>query len=152
MRTVLFIIVAAIVCIAAAWWISALPGEVTMTIAGTTIQTSTPVAVGLLIVLFALLYLVVRLLALLLSIPRRHGRWQQGRRRAKGELSTHRALIALAADDPRAAMREADRSRRLLGDTPLTLLLAAQAGRSAGHDEDAAALFETMSKQQGIHA
>ena len=52
--------------------------------------------------------------------------------------------MALAANDAGAARREGDRSRRLLGDTPLTLLLAAQAGRQAGREEDAAEIFRQL--------
>lgn len=144
MRTAITLFVAALICVSAAWWISLLPGTVTATLAGTTVQTSTPIAVTLLLILFLIVYVVIRLLAWLLSTPRRSRRWRSGRKRNKGEVALNRALIALAANDAGAARREAERGRRLLGDTPLTLLLAAQAGKQAGRDDEATALYEQL--------
>ena len=148
MRAAIGLFLAALVCVAVAWWVSALPGSVTATVAGTTLQTSTPVAILLAVVAFVVLYAIIRLLAWLVSLPRRTGRWREGRNRSKGEVAMNRTLVALAANDPGAARREADRSRRLLGDTPLTLLLAAQAGKQAGRDEEAAALYELLSERK----
>lgn len=148
MRAAIGFILLATICVALAWWVSALPGSVTATIAGTTLQTSTPVAILLFAVVFLVLYSAIRLLAWLISIPRRTGQWRQGRAREKGEAALHRTLIALAANDPAAARREADRGRRLLGDTPLTLLLAAQAGKQAGHDDEAGALYERLAERK----
>jgi HemY protein len=56
---------------------------------------------------------------------------------------TH-TLLALAAGDTGDARREASRARRLLGDTPATLLLAAEAGRIAGRSDEAEAAFRTL--------
>ncbi len=147
MRAAITLFVAALLCVAIAWWVSLLPGSVTATISGTAIEASTPVAITLLAILFVLLYLLIRLLAGLLSLPRRVGGWRSGRSRVRGELAVNRALIALAANDGGAARREADRGRRLLGDTPLTLLLAAQAGRQAGREDEAAALYELLAER-----
>ena len=55
-----------------------------------------------------------------------------------------RALVALAAGDQGEAPRQANRARRLLGDTPQTLLLAAEASRLAGNDAGAADLFKLL--------
>jgi HemY protein len=147
MRSAIGLFLAALVCIAVAWWVSLLPGSVTATIAGTTIQTTTPVALLLLVVLFLILYVIVRLIAWIFSIPTRVRRGSSNRSRFKGELALNRALIALAADDAGGARREADRGRRLLGDTPLTLLIAAQAGRQAGRDDEATALYEQLAER-----
>ena len=148
MRAAIGLFLAALVCIAVAWWVSMLPGAVTATIAGTTLTTSTPFALLLLAILFGLLYLVIRLIAWVISIPSRLRRRGGNRSRIKGELALNRALIALAADDAGAARREADKGRRLLGDTPLTLLIAAQAGRSAGREDEAAALYEQLAERK----
>ncbi len=147
MRTALGLFVAALVCVAVAWWVSTLPGAVTATIAGTTLTTSTPFALLLLALVFVAVYLVIRLFAWLVSIPRRLRQRGGNRDRVKGELALNRALIALAADDAGGARREADRGRRLLGDTPLTLLIAAQAGRQAGREDEAAALYEQLAER-----
>ena len=70
------------------------------------------------------------------------------RRRSKGDAAVTRALTALAANDPAAARSEAQRCRNLLGDTPLTLLLAAQANRQAGRDGDADDAFRLLADRQ----
>ena len=59
-----------------------------------------------------------------------------------------RTLVALAANDGDAARREADRTRRMIGDTPLTLLLAAQAARQSGQDEEAADAYRLLSERR----
>jgi HemY protein len=138
----------AVICLGVAWWVSLLPGIVTATIAGTTIEASTPVALTLIVALFLVLYFVIRLLAWLFSLPRRGRRWRAGRNRERGDTAVNRALVALAAGDAGAARREAERSRRLLGDTPLTLLLAAQAGRQAGRDEEAEAALRQLAESR----
>lgn len=138
---------AAVVCVAVAWWVSLLPGSITATIGGTTLQTSTPFAVLLAALAFIVLYAFFRLIAWIISVPRRMKHGSGTRTRIKGELALNRALIALAADDSGGARREADKGRRLLGDTPLTLLIAAQAGRQAGREDEAAALYEQLAER-----
>lgn len=144
MRTVLGLTVLAAALIALAWWIAGLPGMVSATISGTTFEMSSPVALVLLAALFLVIYFVIRLLAWLIRLPRR-GRVRRVRRdRMRGERAVTRALVALAASDAGAARREAERSRRFLGDTPLTLLLTAQADRQAGREDDAAIVFRQL--------
>ena len=144
MRAVLGLIIVAAALIALAWWIADLPGMVSATISGTTFEMSVPVALVLLALLFLALYVVFRLLGALVRLPR----WSRGRGRrrdrARGDRAVTRALVALAASDAVGAQREASRSRRFLGDTPLTLLLTAQASRQAGREDDAAAVFQQL--------
>lgn len=148
MRAVLGFTLLAALVIAGAWWVAGLPGTVSATVSGTTFQTSTPVALVLLAALFLILYFLVRLVAWLIALPRRTKRANRMRRRAKGDQAVTRALTALAASDGGAARREAERSRALLGDTPLTLLLTAQANRQAGRDADADAAFRTLANRK----
>ncbi len=144
MRAVLLFTLVAGLVVAGAWWIAGLPGSMSATIAGTTIEAATPVALSLLAALFLAIYVVVRLLVGLVRLPRTLGRARRDSNRRRGDLAVTRALTALAANDTGAARREADRSRRLLGDTPLTLLLAAQAGRQAGRENEAAEIFQRL--------
>jgi HemY protein len=144
MRTVIGFTILAALCVWGAWWVAALPGSVSITVSGTTIETSTPIGLTLLALLFLAIYVVIRLIAAILRSPRVIGRWRKDTNRRKGDLAVNRTLVALAANDTGAARREADRSRRLLGDTPLTLLLAAQAGRQAGREDDAQAIFTQL--------
>jgi len=148
MRTVLGLTVLAAALIALAWWVAGLPGSVSATISGTTFEMSTPVALVMLTALFLVLYFAIRLLASVLRLPRRGRVRRERRNRMRGERAVTRALVALAASDASAAQREAGRSRELLGDTPLTLLLTAQASRQAGREEDAAIVFRQLAARK----
>ncbi len=57
-------------------------------------------------------------------------------------------MLALAAGETGDARREADRARRLLGDTPATLLLAAEAGRIAGRTDESEAALRTLADRE----
>ena len=144
MRIVLALTVVAAALIALAWWVAGLPGTITATIGETTLQAAAPVVLVLLGALFVVLYVAVRLLARLIAVPRTLRRHSARRDRMRGDRAVTRTLVALAASDLTAAQREADRSRRLLGDTPLTLLLVAQAERQAGREGDAANTFRAL--------
>jgi HemY protein len=104
------------------------------------------VALGLLL-LFALLYVLFRLLGALIRLPRTLRERQAARRRRAGDTALTRTLLALAAGETGDARREAGRARRLLGDTPATLLLAAEAGRIAGRTDEAEAAFRTLAER-----
>ncbi len=47
-------------------------------------------------------------------------------------MATQRGLVALAAEDAVTAQAEAGRARKLLGETPLVLLLTAEAAQLGG--------------------
>jgi HemY protein len=142
-RALLVLITAAIV-VAIAWYLAGLPGEVTATIGGVTVEASTPVAALALFALFVVLFVVLRSLGALLSLPRTVRRRREARRRRHGDQAVTRTLIALAAGDQGDARREAARARRFLGDTPQTLLLAAEAGRLAGREGEAESAFRSL--------
>jgi HemY protein len=57
-------------------------------------------------------------------------------------------LVALAAGEKADARREALRARSLLGDTPQTLLLTAEAGRLAGREDEAMAAFQALAARK----
>lgn len=148
MRAILVFTLAAALCIVGAWWVAALPGTVSATIAGTTLEAATPVALTLLGLLFLVLYGIVRVLAGLYRLPRTVRRAARESRRRRGDQAVTRTLVSLAADDAGAARRDAGRARRLLGDTPLTLLLAAQAGQQAKRDTEAQEVFRLLSERK----
>lgn len=148
MRAAIGFALLAVLVIAGAWWLAGLPGTVTATVAETTLQTSTPVALLLLAVLFGLLYALLRLLGGLVRSPRRVRGWRERRRRKEGDAAVTRALLALAAGDSGVARREAERGRTLLGSTPLTLLLAAQAGRQAGREGEAEVAYKELAGRE----
>ncbi|MBS0561958.1 MAG: heme biosynthesis protein HemY [Proteobacteria bacterium] len=147
MRRALLILLGACLVVAAAWGIHSLPGTVSADIGPYSFTASSPVAATLLVVLFVLIYVIGRLLGFLLFMPRRLRRWQDRRNRRYGDLAVTRALVALAAGESGDARREAGRARRLLGDTPQALLLAAEAGHLAGREDEAEAAFRALARQ-----
>jgi HemY protein len=148
MRRIIFFLVAAAIVVAIAWFIAGLPGHVTAQFGATTVEAATPVAVLALLILLALLYLVLRILFGLIRGPRALGAWGSRRRRRKGDVAVTRTLLALAAGEKADARREAGRARRLLGDTPQTLLLSAEAGRLSGRDDEAEAMFRKLTDRK----
>ncbi len=148
MRRVIGFVILGAIAVAIAWWVAGLPGAVTATLAGMTIETSAPVA------LFGLAVLVVVLLALLwglialIRLPRSLRRWRARRRRVAGDTAVTRTLVALAANEPGDSRLQARRARLLLGDTPQTLLLAAEASRLAGSEAEATELYTQLSQRE----
>lgn len=149
MGAVFAFVVLGILAVAGAWWVAGLTGTVAITVGNYALQASTPVALTLAALLFLVLYAVVRLLAWLFGTPRRVQRANDRRRRASGDKAVTRALVALAANDPARAQKEAARSRRLLGSTPLTLLLLGQSLRQAGREAEAEGAFRQLATTEG---
>jgi HemY protein len=136
------------VVFAFAWLIASLPGRLTIDAGPYTVETSDSIAVTALLLLFVLLYLLIRLVLLVVMVPRAGSLWRGARRRRAGELAVTRALVALGAGEKSDARREASRARALLGDTPHTLLLAAEAGRLAGRDDEATAALHALAARE----
>lgn len=148
MRAVFSALIAIAVTVALAWWIAGLSGTVDATVAGYTIQTTTPVALVAMVLLILALWLALFAIRLIITLPSRIGAWRARRRRRAGEAAVTRTLVAIAAGDASAARSEAAKSRRLLGDTAQTLLHAAEAARLAGHEAEAAELFKLLSQRK----
>ena len=131
MRILLALILLA-AAVAAGVYFADNPGQVEIAWRGWLINTS----VGVLVALAALFAFLVSVLALIVTGLRRapavvRRRRRAGRRRA-GEAELTRGLVALAAADASAARRHAERARALLGDTPVVLLLSAEAASREG--------------------
>jgi HemY protein len=144
MRRVLYVLVTCAVVLAVAWALAALPGRVSAEFGGTTVEMGTPIAALGLLLVFVALYAAFRMLGGMLRLRGSAARWDAERHRRRGDVAVSRALVALAAGDKGDARREAGRARRLLGDTPQTLLLAAEAGRLAGRDDEAEDAFRRL--------
>lgn len=144
MRRVFWLLVVAALVVAATWWLAGLPGEVTLHVANYGIASRTPIALVAGVLLVLLIYAVLRLLGGLLHLPRRWRIWRAGRNRAAGDLATSQTLVALAAGNGAAARKAAHRALRLLGETPQTLLHAAEAARLAGREDEAADWFRKL--------
>ena len=132
MRRVIGFLVLAVVLIGIAFGLGALPGQITATVGSLTIEAPLPLVVLVSIALFLLLYCLIRLGALLFAAPGRLGRGRYERQLRQGDRAVTRAFAALAAADPKAARREAQRAKRLLPNAPMALLVSAEAARLAG--------------------
>jgi HemY protein len=97
--------------------------------------------------LFLLLHLLLAGFAALRRWPARARARREAEQRAQGDAALTRALVALAAGSPDLARIEVTRARRLLGDTPQALMLAAEAERLAGREEAAAEAFLLLAKR-----
>ena len=144
MRRVVHVLLLGILVVGISLILAAVPGRVTAEIGSWSIDFSTPFAVVVLLVLAVLTHLLLGLIRL----PGRVGGLFSRRSRRKGDLATTRALVALAAADPASARKEATRARRLLGDTPQTLLLTAEAARLAGREEDATEALSALAQHE----
>lgn len=148
MLRVIFFLIACVVALAIAFGLASLPGHVSAEIGELTIAAPTGIAVLALIILVIIVYVVVRLLGGLFRLPRRLRLWRSGRHRAEGDRAVTRTLVALAAGEAGQARRGAQAARRLLGDTPQTLLLAAEAARLAERSDEAEASFRLLSERK----
>jgi HemY protein len=142
-RALRFIIIAAIL-LGIAWWISTIPGTLAIHAGTVTLQTSVPIAILLFLILIGLFTILFRVLGGIRRAPGGYGVWRSRRRKNLGEIATHRALNALAAGDAKAAEAESLRARKLLGETPLVLLLIAESARLAGDQPQAQAAFQRL--------
>lgn len=148
MRRAIGILLLAAVVVALAWAISLLHGQLDLEAAGYSLETPTPVALAALAVVFVVLYALVRALGALWRLPRTWRQWRARRHRAQGDAAVTEALVALAAGDRSGARRAADRARRLLGETPQTLLLVAESARLAERDTEAEAVFDRLAARK----
>lgn len=144
MRRILSILIWSALGLTFAWAVAHLPGRVTTLIGPYAVETSVPIAVTAVLLAFLVLYAIFRLAAWTLRIPRMGSLWRYGRRRRAGDQAVTRALVALAAGEKTDARREVARARSFLGDTPQTLLLAAEAGRLAGREDEVMASLRAL--------
>lgn len=147
MRRVLLILLAGGIVIAAAWQLASLTGDAEITVGELTFEAPVSVFALAVAAVFIALHLLLRLLGGTISIPRKLRAWRARRDRTAGDLAVTRALVSLAAGEAEAARREAARARARLGDTPQTLLLAAEAGRLAGRQNETENALRLLSER-----
>lgn len=152
MRRALAVLVVLAAAAAAALWIAERPGSVTLAVADLVIEAPLWLAgLGLALALL-LLALLVWLLARLRGWFERRRLKRALRQRDEGDAAVIAALEALAAGDGPGALKSGRRARRLLGDTPLTLLLNGHAARAAGEIETAERSFRSLAARRGAGA
>lgn len=149
LRAARFIVIA-VILLGIAWWISTLPGSVTAHSGSYTVTASTPVALLILAAIALLLTIMFRVIGGIRRAPGGLSAWQGGRRKNLGEIAINRGLTALAAGDAKGAEAEAGRARKLLGETPLVLLLTAEAARLNGKHDQADAAFKKLTTHKDM--
>lgn len=147
MLRVLLFVIAGCIIIAAAWFLAGVTGHVAISIGTFAVETSASIAILALITFVVVLLIVLRIGRGILAIPSAGAGWRRRHRLSLGERSVTRVLTALAAGDQGNARKEARRARHLLGASPQTLLLVAEAGRLAGREDEAADAFHALTKQ-----
>lgn len=146
MRRLLALLLAAAAVVGLAWLLAGLQGTLQVEEGGLSIAAPVPLALAALVVAFGVFYVLLRVFGLFWRLPRHWRRRRDAVRREKGERATTHALVAIAAGEAQAARRHAAAARRLLGDTPQALLLAAEAGRLAKLPGEAEAAFAALAR------
>jgi len=149
MRRVIFFLLVGIAVIAAAWGLANLPGHVTATMGSITIETSVAFAILTLLLLFGVAAIILRVVGVIIGLPRVGANWQRRHRLRLGEKAITRVLVALAAGKQREARKNALKARQSLGESPQTLLLIAEAARLSGREDEAEQAFRALTKQSG---
>jgi len=99
-----------------------------------------------LLLLAAIVHMISRIIDRVLGLP---GALRGGSERARakrGEMAVTQTLVALAAQDAKAAAKWAMKAQKYLGHTPQTLLLKASASGIAQDHEGEKAAFEALAK------
>ncbi|MFW0777351.1 MAG: heme biosynthesis protein HemY [Rickettsiales bacterium] len=125
-------------------WLAGQPGSVTIYWFDWRIDTSFAFLImvaAISAVLFA--YLLIFLRALLLA-PAHFSERRQMRHYHKGMAEITYSVAALAASDVKGAQQHTRKAEKLLGQTPLTLLLSAQVARNEGDEEKTRLLLTKM--------
>lgn len=142
-RLLSFLIIFALLGCAAAW-VADNPGHIILYWFDYRIDTSIAVLVAAIILLMVLIISSGFLIHSLLIQPFTHRKSPSVRhmQRAINELTY--SVAALASADSKAAQLHTRKAEKLLGRSPLTLMLAAQAARSQGDDSSARQLLEQL--------
>jgi HemY protein len=148
MLKVILFLLAGCVILAVAWLLAGIPGHVAASIGAYTVETSTPVAILILVALVILILILLRIVRTVLAVPRTGAGWRRRHRLALGDRAVTRALVALAAGEAAVARKEARRARHLRGDSSQTLLLVAEAARMSAREDEAEEAFRTLTKQK----
>ncbi|MFT8245388.1 heme biosynthesis HemY N-terminal domain-containing protein [Roseomonas sp. BN140053] len=133
--------------IAAAWFLRQLGGVIELRVGEVFVAVPLWLCLLAAVVGFVLLYGLLRGWALLRAWPSRVRARRAARNRVEGDAAVTRALVALATGSADQARLEVRQARRLLGDTPHTLLLTAEAERLSGREDAAADAFRALSER-----
>ena len=144
MSRVLIFLALTIVAALGAVWLADHPGTVLVTFGDRDYQTSTLVAVGLVLAAAVVLLLAWTILRFVLRIPFLITIGSRARRRQRGLMALSRGMVAIGAGDAEGARRYSAEASRYLANEPMALLLSAQAAQLGGDRTSAEAAFSAM--------
>lgn len=147
-RLVVYLLVLSLVAFGIAW-LADRPGAVIIDWQGWQIETSILVAASALLALLAAVILLWTLLRMIVRSPDMIAFSWRSRRRNRGWAAVTRGLVAVGSGDAVGARRAANDAQRLLGEEPLSKLLAAQAAQLSGDAAGAEAVFRSMTEMPG---
>ncbi|MCM0018881.1 MAG: hypothetical protein NBV67_02705 [Tagaea sp.] len=144
MRRIVLLLLLVLAAMAIAVWLGSTPGRATLEIAGWRVDSSFGALALLAAIGVAVAILIDRAWRWIAGAPGRFALWRRARREKNGYAALTRGLVAVAAGDPKSALREAALADRLLGAPPASLLLSAQAAQLAGDEAGARKHLEAM--------
>lgn len=142
-RVVVFLLLIAALATGAGW-LADRPGTVTVVWLGRQIEFEVLTGIVAVVLAAALVMLLLWLLRWLVTSPAMAARALRRRKQEKGREAIQRGIVAVGAGDRRAAERHASEAERYAPDSPLTLLLKAQAAQLAGDRPGAEKAFRAM--------
>lgn len=128
----------------AAAWLADRPGNVVVDWQGWRVETSVAAGAVAFAALLAAGALAYRGWVWLRRGPRVIGQARRDRRRRRGEAALSGGMTALAAGEGDEALRLGRRAAALLDESPLSLMLSAQAAQQTGDAAEAARLYKRM--------
>ncbi len=137
-----------IVLATAAAFLADVPGTVLVATESREYELSIGYAAFITLLCFFILFVLIRLVTITISSPRKVQNFMGKRRQERGYTALSRGMLAVAAGDAAEAQRYAKRAQSLLDDPPLTLLLAAQAAQLGGKEKAAEGYFTAMLENQ----
>lgn len=147
MIRVLWLFVGLALIASALAWLADRPGNIVVDWQGWRIETSVAAGAVAFAVMLAVGALAYRGWLWLRRSPRALGRARQDSRHRRGEIALYGGMTALAAGEGGEALRLGRRAEAFLGDSPLALMLSAQAAQQAGNAMEAARLYKRMLDQ-----
>ncbi|HWA47868.1 MAG TPA: heme biosynthesis HemY N-terminal domain-containing protein [Dongiaceae bacterium] len=145
-RVLLLYLPLLVILVGSALYFAYNPGGVTLQWLGYRLDMHVGAAVFLIVVVYLVLQFLWWLLGVILRSPRSFSTARSNARKAKGYRALTRGLTAVAAGDAGEARRQAKIAHDLLGEPPLTLLLAAQAAQLAGDENSAERYFAHLTQ------
>lgn len=144
MIRVLWFFIGLVLIASAAAWLADRPGDIVVDWQGWRIETSVAAGAVAFAVLLAAGAIGYHAWLQLWHSPQAIGRWRRDGRRRKGETALFSGMTALAAGEGDEARKLGRRALALLDESPLALMLSAQAAQQAGDTLEAARLYNRM--------